>query len=450
MKLKKVLSIVLAAAMILSCLSGCGSKSASNEAAVTEAPAAETKEATASETTPAETTEAKEPVDIVFWNPFTGDDGKYMSAIVDQFNAENEEGITVTIQTMASDDYYSKLPIVISSGTDVPDVAILHIERLPYYSSKGLIQEMDADIAAMGLTRDDFINATWDASTQSDGKRYSIPLDTHPYVMFYNKTILSELGYSESDLDGLTGDKFLEMCEAAKGAGYYGMGFYWSGMSSVFFSLLKQFGGDLIDPNDPSKAAFTSDAGIKAAEWVKNLQDKGYTTEPGGDHVSLFKQGKVLFCADGIWSSTGMNEIDGLDWGEMFLPQVGEKGAIWASSHQLCLMKQENQDEAKREAALTFIKYLSDNSINWAKGGQVAARIDVLNDPEFAELPWSFAANQLDWFNYMPTVTTAGSFTDALNPILVEYYNGNISDAKTALDQAASYGEEKAAQAIGE
>ena len=140
-----------------------------------------------------------------------------------------------------------------------------------------------------------------------------------------------------------------------------------------------------------------------------------------------------------------MAEIEGLDWGEMFLPQVGETGAIWASSHQLCLMVQKNADANKRAAAVKFIKYLSDNSIEWAKAGQVAARIDVLEDPQFAELPWAFAADQLDWFSYMPTEVTAGCFTDALNPILVEYYNGTTPDTQTALDTAAKNGEEQAA-----
>lgn len=139
-----------------------------------------------------------------------------------------------------------------------------------------------------------------------------------------------------------------------------------------------------------------------------------------------------------------MAAIDGLDWGEMFLPQVGETGAVWASSHQLCLMTQKNPDEAKRAAAVTFIKYLSDHSVEWAKAGQVAARIDVLKDPAFGELPWAFAADQLEWFSYMPTEVTAGCFTDAINPVLVDYYNGVLTDTQAALDTAAKNGEDQA------
>ena len=50
----------------------------------------------------------------------------------------------------------------------------------------------------------------------------------------------------------------------------------------------------------------------------------------------------------------------------------------------------------------------------------------------------------------MPTTVTAGSFTDALNPVLVEYYNGTTSDVQEALDTAAKNGEEQAALVMEE
>jgi extracellular solute-binding protein family 1 len=434
----KKLNFVLGAILIGILVSACTTKSVEK---------IDTKTSSVSQNSANTTPKAEnsQKIELNFWNPFTGDDGKSMTALVNKFNEENDLNITVSVQTLAYEDYYSKLPVTITSGVDVPDVAILHIDKLPYYSAKGLIMEMDEDIKNMGLNQSDFIEATWKASTQKDGKRYSLPLDTHPYVMFYNKKILKELGYSEGDLENLNGTKFLEMCNKAREKGIYGIGFYYPGMSSVFYSLLKQNGGEFIDSSNPTKAQFNGEAGIKAAQWVKELIDKGYATDVAGDHVSIFKKGESLFCADGIWSSAGMAEIEGLEWGEMFLPKVGSKEAIWASSHQLCIMKQKNEDKVKHEAALKFIKYLSDNSIEWAKAGQVAARLDVLKNPEFKSLPWGFTADKLNWFTYLPSEVTTGSFLDALNPTLVEYYSGTITDAKEALNKAAKSGEEQAA-----
>jgi len=392
--------------------------------------------------------ESAAQMELQFWNPFTGDDGRYMTEIVDAFNKENAGSIHVTTQTLTSDEYYTKLPIVEASGTGIPDAAVIHIDRLPYYAAKGLIQPMDDPIKEAGLSGSDFIPATWDAGVQSDGKRYSIPLDTHPYLMFYNKKMLKELGYTEADLNNLTGDKFIEMCKKATTGTNFGVGLYWPGMSSAWYSLLGQMGGTLVDPAAPGKAAFDTSEGVAAAKWFKDLLDQGLTNKPGSDHLPLFKQGKSLFAMDGIWSSTGMNDVKGLDWGEMFLPVVGQQGKVWANSHNLTIMTQPNMDPAKVKADMKFIKYLSDHSIAWAEGGQVPARLDVLKDPAFTKLPWSFAASQLDWFYYTPTTTTSGNYIDAVNAALVDYYNGKTKTADEAMAKAAKNGEATAAQTL--
>lgn len=442
-----MISGLLVGGLLIGSLAGCGSKApVSTASSSSEAPAASSSSSEASSAASADA--STKEIDLTYWNPFTGDDGKTMVGMVDAFNKQYAGKIKVTTQTMASDDYYAKLPVVASAQSGVPDVAILHIDRLPYFSSKGMIEAMDGDISSMGLSRNDFIQATWDAGIQSDGKRYSLPLDTHPYVMFYNKTMLKELGYTEDDLKNLKGDKFLEMCKKATKGDKYGVGFYWTGMSSMFYTLLSQYGGTLLSKDAPGKATFNSDAGVKALTFIKNLESEGLTNKPGADHVALFRQGKSLFCVDGIWSSTGMDAVQGLDWGEMFPPLVGDKGAVWANSHNLCIFKQPKLDSDRRAADDTFIKYLSDNSITWAKGGQVPARLSVQSSPEFKALKWSFAANQLDWFTYTPITVTSGNMIDALNPVLLDYFSGKIKDPKAALDQAAKAGEATAAETL--
>ena len=46
---------------------------------------------------------------------------------------------------------------------------------------------------AMGLSKDTFAPAIWDA-VQADGKQYAVPLDTHPIVLYYNKDKLAAAG----------------------------------------------------------------------------------------------------------------------------------------------------------------------------------------------------------------------------------------------------------------
>jgi len=49
------------------------------------------------------------------------------------------------------------------------------------------------------------------------------------------------------------------------------------------------------------------------------------------------------------------------------------------------------------------MRFLSDNSLLWAKGGQIPARLAVLHSPEFAALPvQSQFARQLPFVQYEP------------------------------------------------
>jgi len=432
--MKRKITPILCGVVAIALLTGCGS-----------GPTGPSTSASGGEQT---TSTQAQQIELQFWNPFTGDDGRYMTQIVDAFNTEKAGSIHVTTQTMATDDYYTKLPVVVAAGTGIPDVVVVDVDRLPYFSQKGLIQPIDDLIASSGLSKADFAPTAWDAGTQVDGKRYSIPLDTLVFLMFYNKTMLHDLGYTEADLTNLTSDKFIEMCKKATTGDNYGVGVNWPGMSIAWYSMLGQMGGSLVDPANPGKAAFNTPAGAAAAKWFKDLLDQGLTNKPGSDHIPLFKQGKSLFAMDGIWSSTGMNDVAGLDWGEMFLPIAGQSGKVWATSHNLALMTQPNEDESRRQAAMTFIKYVSDNSSTWAAGGEIPVRLSVLQDPTFTALPWSFAATQLDWFFFLPAATTAGNFIDAMNAPLVDYFNGNTKTPEEAMDAAAKSGEATAAQTL--
>lgn len=443
MKMKKrAAAMTLTAVALLLLAGGCSGKT--NEAGTVTTGSGKTNETGTNEAGTAKA-ESGKMNQLQFWNPFTGDDGKYMSEIVDDFNKEYAGKIHVTTQTLASDDYYAKLPVVFSSGTGIPDVIILHVDRIPSFVRKHMIEPMDGDVSKMGLSNKDFIEKTWNAGIQADGKRYTIPLDTHPWLMFYNKSILKELGYTQEDVDKLDKDSFLTMCQKAKDKGYIGMGWYWPAIGDQFFSLLTQFGGSYVDSKNPGTPLFNSESGVKALDFLQDMKNKGLTNEIGADQETLFKQGKMLFCSDGIWANSGMEEIKGLDFGERFFPQIGTQPAAVANSHNLAIMKQPKEDPARREACDTFIKYLSDHSIEWAAGGQVPARLDALMTEEFKKLPWAFTADQLDWFVYKPAVITSGDMDDGINMVLQDFFGGKIKTSKEALQKAEDIAKQKAA-----
>lgn len=113
---KKAVSILLAAAMTISLLTGCGGAEKAAEAPQTEKePAAQESEAEQAQPAADSQTVAEEPIKITFWNSFTGADGDMLTDLVNRYNEENTDGITVEMDISA--DFDSQLSTAFAAGT---------------------------------------------------------------------------------------------------------------------------------------------------------------------------------------------------------------------------------------------------------------------------------------------------------------------------------------------
>ena len=89
--------------------------------------------------------------------------------------------------------YYTKLALAAVGGSP-PDVAVVHATRLPSFAPAGLLEELTPEMLERhGLQADRFLEQPW-KSGQSGGKQYAIPLDTHPFVLYYNTELCEKAG----------------------------------------------------------------------------------------------------------------------------------------------------------------------------------------------------------------------------------------------------------------
>ena len=163
--------------------------------------------------------------DVIYWNLFGGGDGANMTLMVDAFEKASHLSVESTLLSWGN-PYYTKLALAASSGRP-PDVAISHLSRLPLLAEAGLLQPVeDAGIAASGITKDKFTPAAW-AKATVQGTVYAVPLDTHPFVMFYNVDLARKAGLLNAAGDNLKPmkgrDDFVDALKAMKQAsGQYG------------------------------------------------------------------------------------------------------------------------------------------------------------------------------------------------------------------------------------
>lgn len=375
------------------------------------------------------------PVTLAFWNGFTGGDGAYMKKLVGQFISE-QENINVTVRTLQWGDYYDTLPTAVQAGKG-PDIGIMHVDSVATNAARQVIQPLDDVAQALQLTEGDFAPVPWQAGIY-DGTRYAIPLDVHPLGFFYNKQVMDKAGL-DADNPPMDMDSYMDALEKLKSAGIQGhwaSPFPFTGGFTVQ-SLLWQFGGDLFN-EDATEATWSDSPGVEAFTWWRSLAEQGYSPKEvaqDADFIAL-QNGQNAFTWNGIWSINTLNEKTDLEWGVKRLPNLGGQNGAWAGSHQFVLPAQKSPDENKDKAARVFLNWISEQSLEWAKGGQIPARNSVRESAEFQDLPeQAELATQIDDLRFPPTIPGIGDATAEWDKALNEIVLGG-KDIQATLDQS--------------
>lgn len=376
-------------------------------------------------------------VQVPFWNGFSGPNGKYLRGLIEQFNAANPN-IEVQMNAIPWDEYYQKVPQAVSSG-EGPVIGIMHTDTLGTNAARNVIVPLEADmVASLGLQESDFDPRVWNAGMYNS-QRYGIPLDVHPFGLYYNKGVFEQAGL-DPNKPPQTGDEYLSALAQLKEKGIQG-GWVTPLQSGalMFHSLLWQFGGDLYNAA-LTEVTWNSDAGVKALTWMVDLVKQGYSPQNVGADAEVisFKNNQNAFLWNGVWHINSLNETQNLKWGVAPLPQVGTEKAAWAGSHNFVIMRQRGADDNRLQAARVFISWLSKNSTEWARAGQVPAAGPAREAAEFKALPaQSIFATELPYVRFLPTIPGTREVHRSTIDVAVNEAVLLTKEPKQALDDAA-------------
>jgi multiple sugar transport system substrate-binding protein len=421
----KVLAILMVMVLVLS-MAACGKDE--EETKDTSGTAETTKDDTNDEGVKSEEATASAEADLEFWSVFTGGDGDAMQAIVDAYNATNP-AIKVVHRAIDQNELYQKLPLAVQSGEDVPDIAINHVDRLPLNQENGVYNDMDAFIAANGnIKAENYVSVAWNAG-EIGGKRYSIPLDVHGYLTYYNKDLVEKYCPTVLDDNVITFDEIAAVGPTAAADGITTYGITWA--RPEFLQWYAQLGGKLSDNGtDPS---FNNEKGVKVLEDFKKAVENKWCTQDGDDPVQLFGSGSLIFLPEGSWMIGTLNSM-GMNYGATYaIAYDATNPQTWASSHQFVMPKKELSEE-RAAAIMSFIQFVGENSIEWARVGQAPASLKIKEDPEFAAMPQSFLLEKPEFVN-ISDYKYYGYAVTALDKIVYEVPFGRM-EAQAALDQA--------------
>ncbi|HEY6739966.1 MAG TPA: extracellular solute-binding protein [Actinopolymorphaceae bacterium] len=331
---------------------------------------------------------------VRYWNLFGGGDGARMLEMEENFRKENPE-ITLEAVTLSwGAPYYTKLAMAAAGGR-APEVAALHLSRLPGYAS-GLTDPFDLELLAeFGVRQEDFPEVLWESAT-IDGKVYAIPLDTHPLVFYVNREHArkADLLASPDELVRIDSPRaFLEaldkLAEANEGALPLGTGNDPSTWWRYFWTFYRQLGGDIVLPVGET-VQYDRDKMREVLEFLIEVLDgkRARPTMDLGAAIAGFTDGKVSTFLNGNWELptlvTAQEERGELDFTMVQVPAVfGSEKLAWADSHCLVLPHQNNRDPEADRRAYRLIASLLKQGMVWAGGGHVPAYLPVQRSEEY-------------------------------------------------------------------
>ena len=360
-----------------------------------------------------------DPGTIEFWNLFGGGDGVRMQQMLDGYRQANP-AINLQAVTLAwGNPYYTKLSLA-TVGEKPPHVAVSHLTRMKTLVQGGLLQELRAeDLARHGMSADKFNTRAWEAGLV-DGKVYAIPLDTHPFVLFYNTKICGDAGLLDGDgkLKQISGDAaFTDALERIKQVtGQYGATHSINGDAAsawrVFQTLYAQLGGEVL-ADEGTRVVLDDAKALKVLQYLRSLTVDKKLMPSSIDYqgaVALFANGQAGFHLNGEWEITTFQTAK-LPFSMALVPNVfGGTYAVQADSHTLVLPRQRSQDTAKLDRSLAFVKSMLDQSLTWAQGGHVPSWQPFATSSEYKNLkPQSDYAAAADAAVYDPGGWYSGS-----------------------------------------
>jgi multiple sugar transport system substrate-binding protein len=385
------------------------------------------------------------PIKITFNTQFHEADAQAMEDIINLFN-ETHDDIQVELIQGGWTQWYAELRLSVIAGNP-PQLGVSHINKLvemvDYYTPLNASPVGDL-LTLGGIEPGNYTEANWVAG-QLGGNQYMVPLDTHGWGIWYNKSIFEEVGL-DPDNPPQTLGAFMNACEAIKDAGYYA----WHPAEDSFPRKLRrawyvffwQMGGELFDPGY-TEATFNNPKGLLALQFLVDIfNDFGWNV-PGGNGPNQFVAGKLGMLIGGNWYYGLMASSD-VDWAYMKMPNFFGSPYSWGNSHQLVVPVQPAGTlEEVYAATMEVLRFVTENSHIWTQaGGHITANLQEAKNPELMSSAYWIRSGQ--YLNEMaqaglihfPINNPKGSQLESAIQTNIELaVNGEISP-QVALDRA--------------
>lgn len=436
---RKLLSVLLAGAMVVSMLTGCGGDSSGDGAAADEGGqqadasnddgGAEAEEPAADDGGEAPSDSGSGEAVTLKWAIWDQATTPYWQALKDAYEEKNQN-VTIEMVDLGSTDYTTVLATELSgSGTDFDVVTIKDVPGYATLVQKNTLEPLNSYIESAGIDLSQYGGATDQVTV--DGELYELPFRNDFWVVFYNKDLFDAAGVDYPTND-MTFEQYDELARKVAsdefGSQVYGTHYHtWRSAVQLFGVLDGQH--TILDGNyDFLKPYY---------EMVLKQEDDGIcrdyvTLSTEGLHYSAaFSNGDTAMMNMGSWfiatliSSLEGGEYDSSlcgNWGMVKYPHAEgvEPGSTLGTITGIAVTSATDQ----KDAAWDFVNFVSgtEGALVMAKTGNFPA---IMTDEAMETI------TSLDGF---PTDDASKEAMNVSNLYLEVPYAENVSEINNILD----------------
>jgi multiple sugar transport system substrate-binding protein len=321
-----------------------------------------------------------------------------ITAMINRFEVENPD-IRVVENTVAWPGYDQLTAQLAANGP--PDLVTMHSSAIPDYEARGLLEPLDADLAAIGIGPDQFTTAARAGVTVA-GKTMGMPIDVWAPLWHVNMNLFRKAGLTADNRPILPNSPEEFFTQAAQFRQRTGKPYFIqvtdkdvAGPMRIFYAWMMQQGAPLF--TDARHSNFVSTEGRRALNFMKELYQRGYSARnlDYAGAVSTFLKGDGGILVDGTWmvgkfDAAAHDQTSPLYQGYAVRPfpfLFHGRAVSLVDGHNWVMPRDPRRTEAERQAARRFLKFFAANDFQWARTGHFPAYRSIIESPAWQQLP---------------------------------------------------------------
>jgi multiple sugar transport system substrate-binding protein len=426
-KSKKILTIILSAALCLPAMTACGKSSEVSESAESGISAT------------SGTSAKSESVTINFWHNYSAQSAEnetLTNVLIPKFESENP-GIKVNPVSYEWSELHNKILISAKSNT-LPDVARCDIAWVPEFQKMGVLTALDEEISDFKSISGNLLESAM-STAYLKGHSYGLALNTNTKILFYNKKMLEEAKLSAPK----TMDEFvkaIKLLSKQNANGQQVWGYTEPALSGWnICPFIWSCGGSLTNEEQTKASGYiNSEKTVKAIQMLADLYKEQCITGWNSGDIPMtdgFGTGRYAMLLEGPWKIAELKSAyPDLEYETANMP-AGDGGSVSVLGGEDIVMF----NSANKDAAWKFMTFMTGEfaQVEMAKCGQIPVNKSALENEDVKNANFAPFLEAIKTAKARPTVASWSEIDNELSSAVTAVMNGEKT-AKEAMDALAA------------